>query len=53
MGLNVSILKKALSINKSQPLPSMLSEEMESQVTPAAVKAVCNTAHETAEVLLQ
>jgi len=31
----------------------MLSEEMELKVTPAAVKAVHNIAHDTAEVLLQ
>lgn len=46
------VLKKALSPSANpQPLPPMLSKEVELQVTPA-VKAVQNTTHRTAEVLI-
>ncbi|RZB69357.1 Mitogen-activated protein kinase kinase kinase 1 isoform C [Glycine soja] len=42
---HVSLLKKALSpLANPQPLPPMLSEELELQVTLAAVKVVRNTA---------
>nr|KYP41568.1 hypothetical protein KK1_037051 [Cajanus cajan] len=51
---HVSLLKKALSPSATpQPLPPMLSEELELQVTPTAVKAVRNTTHGIAEVLIQ
>lgn len=36
-----------------QPLPPMLSEEFELQVTLAAMKVVCNLSSGTAEVLIQ
>nr|KYP61836.1 hypothetical protein KK1_016348 [Cajanus cajan] len=51
---HVSLLKKALSPSATpQPLPPMLLEELELQVTLAVVKAVRNTAHGIAEVLIQ
>jgi len=31
----------------------MLSEKLELQVTPTAAKALCNTTHKTAKVLIQ
>ncbi|KAI5444317.1 hypothetical protein KIW84_012811 [Lathyrus oleraceus] len=51
---HVSLLKKALApTSNQQPLPPMLSEDLELQVSPAAVSAVRNNANGSAEVLIQ
>ncbi|XP_073219669.1 uncharacterized protein [Cicer arietinum] len=51
---HVSLLKKAISSSAiPQPLPPMLSEELELQVTPAVVQDVRNTPSGIAEVLIQ
>ncbi|KAI5408825.1 hypothetical protein KIW84_054597 [Lathyrus oleraceus] len=51
---HVSLLKKALALTSNQqPLPPMLSEDLELQVSPAAVSAAQNNANGLAEVLIQ
>lgn len=51
---HVSLLNKALApTSNRQPLPPMLYEDLELQVSPTAVSVVWNNANGSAEVLIQ